>query len=129
VGFTASNHSKLLNLTLEVEDLVNVWKQLDSQSESGDGTGVTWACKDDGEGFFEPATYVNLFRVQNIFNKAFNAEFWYNNGSLKGDELLGQIIHLICCMVTAGLTPMSQCSMPAVPISVFSLCCQRSKVQ
>lgn len=38
----------------------------------------------------EPATQVCQWRARAVDGSSFNCEFWYNSGSLKGDELLEQ---------------------------------------
>jgi len=96
VGFTASRRGKLLNMAAEVEDLI---KSLDKIAKGG----TAISTEGDEDGFYAPATSVNLFRGRNIYNNAFNAEFYFNNGSLTGDELLGQMLHALCGFEVVGL--------------------------
>jgi hypothetical protein len=46
---------------------------------------------------FEPALYVNQYRFRGIFGKSHNANYFSNKGSLTGDAILRQIIHVISC--------------------------------
>ena len=43
---------------------------------------------------YKPAMYVNLWRLRTTKNVAYNCEFFYNNGSLTGDELLRQFLRV-----------------------------------
>jgi hypothetical protein len=43
---------------------------------------------------FTPALYVNQWRIRTAFNKSANVEFFFNDGSLNGNELLFQLFHV-----------------------------------
>ncbi|KAI2494045.1 hypothetical protein MHU86_20488 [Fragilaria crotonensis] len=43
---------------------------------------------------YKPAMYVNLWRLRTTKNVSYNCEFFYNNGSLTGDELLRQFLRV-----------------------------------
>jgi hypothetical protein len=43
---------------------------------------------------YKPAMYVNLWRLQTTKNVAYNCKFFYNNGSLAGNELLRQFLRV-----------------------------------
>ena len=45
--------------------------------------------------YYKPATYVNLWRLRTTKNVAYNCEFFFNNGSLTGDELLRQFLRVV----------------------------------
>ena len=44
---------------------------------------------------YKPAMYVNLWRLRTTKNVAYNCEFFFNNGSLTGDELLRQFLRVV----------------------------------
>jgi hypothetical protein len=46
---------------------------------------------------FEPALYVNQYRFRGVFGERHNANYFYNKGSLTGDAILRQMIHVISC--------------------------------
>lgn len=50
----------------------------------------------------ESVCYVNQFRFMTTTGKTHNGEFFYNAGSLSGDELVAQKMHVICCHETVG---------------------------
>jgi hypothetical protein len=51
----------------------------------------------------ERAVYVNQFRLRTTRGQIKNLEFFYNNGTLSGDELLEQVMHVISCCELAGI--------------------------
>ena len=52
----------------------------------------------------EPAVYVNQWRFRSTNNVVHNSNFFFNNGSLDGDELLSQMIHVVCGYKKMGAT-------------------------
>ena len=50
--------------------------------------------EDSMESFSKSATYVNQWRYRSVNGKTYNLEFWFNSGSLKGEELLAQFHHV-----------------------------------
>lgn len=44
--------------------------------------------------YFVPALYVNQWRICTAFNKSANVEFFFNDGSLSGNEILYQLLHV-----------------------------------
>ena len=44
------------------------------------------------------ATYVNQWRFRSIFNETRRIEFFYNSGSLSGDELMKQLFNILSMM-------------------------------
>ncbi|GFH57354.1 hypothetical protein CTEN210_13830 [Chaetoceros tenuissimus] len=44
--------------------------------------------------YFVPALYVNQWRIRTAFNKSANVEFFFNDGSLSGNEILYQLLHV-----------------------------------
>ena len=54
----------------------------------------------------EPATYANVFRYRSSFptpNKIVNLNFFFNSGSLKGNELMRQFNHIVLSCEMANL--------------------------
>ena len=49
-------------------------------------------------------TYVNLFRFRSIMNKSYNLEYFFNDGSMTSDDVLGQALHAIGCLTMIGFT-------------------------
>ena len=47
---------------------------------------------------FGQAQYVNQWRFRTIYNKTFNCEYFYNAGSLNGEEILRQFLHVVRCL-------------------------------
>ena len=47
-------------------------------------------------------TNVCQFRVRSIFGETRNLSFFYNTGSLSGDELMHQLIHVLVMMASIG---------------------------
>jgi hypothetical protein len=43
-----------------------------------------------------PAVYVNQWRFRSVYNVIHNSNFFFNCGSLDGNELLSQMIHVVC---------------------------------
>ena len=43
----------------------------------------------------KPATYVNQWRFRSIYNETRTIEFFYNSGSLPGDELMKQLFNIL----------------------------------
>ena len=73
VGFASSG------LNTDGLDLANELKKMLKDVESSGGA-PKWE--------EEPALYVNQWRFRDCYNNTHNAEFFFNNGSLTGDELL-----------------------------------------
>jgi hypothetical protein len=44
---------------------------------------------------YKPAMYVNIWRLRTTKNLAHNCEFFFNNGSLTGNELLRQFLRVV----------------------------------
>ena len=44
------------------------------------------------------ATYINQWRFRSIYNETRTIEFFYNSGSLPGDELMKQLFNIISMM-------------------------------
>ena len=49
---------------------------------------------DEAENACEPATQVCQWRARAVDGASFNCEFWYNHGTLNGDELEEQFNHV-----------------------------------
>jgi hypothetical protein len=50
-----------------------------------------------------PALYVNQWRFRSIYNVIHNSNFFFNSGSLDGNELLSQMMHVVCGYETIGV--------------------------
>ena len=57
---------------------------------------------DEVENLCEPATQVCQWRARAVDGSSFNCEFWYNHGTLNGDELLEQFTQVVMRCETAG---------------------------
>jgi hypothetical protein len=51
---------------------------------------------------FVPAVYVNQWRYRSTYGVLHNAEFFFNDGSLNGDELLDQLTHVLLSYELVG---------------------------
>jgi len=49
------------------------------------------------------AKKVNQWRLRTVKGKHHNGEFWFNNGSLTGDELMWQFTHVVSCYEAVGI--------------------------
>ena len=58
--------------------------------------------EDTVESFSKPATYVNQWRFRSVNGNTYNLEFWYNSGSLKGEELLYQFRQVVMRCESVG---------------------------
>jgi hypothetical protein len=138
-GVTASERSNTLNLGEELEALLasdevsfesdgsvsndeatgDVSKQTALSNEGKDDNNeqevgkqeepATKKAEEEDPNLYEPITYVNLFRIRNVFNRAMNGEFFFNTGSFTGDDMLAQIIHVISCLELVGFTVKGTC--------------------
>ena len=51
---------------------------------------------------YVPAVYVNQWRFRSVHGVLHNAEFFFNDGSLDGDELLDQLTHVLLSYELVG---------------------------
>ena len=51
--------------------------------------------EDKVDSFCEPTKYVNQWHHRSINWHTFNYKFWFNGGSLDGDGMLKQFIHMV----------------------------------
>jgi hypothetical protein len=58
-------------------------------------------CEDDGTKHI--ATFVQLYRLCLLNGKAHNLQYFFNNGTLTGNEILGQLIHIITMLATINI--------------------------
>ena len=58
--------------------------------------------EDTIESFSKPATYVNQWRYRSVNGNTYNLEFWFNSGTLKGEELLGQFRQVVMRCESVG---------------------------
>jgi len=49
------------------------------------------------------AKKVNQWHLHTVKGKHHNGEFWFNNGSLTGDELMWQFTHVVTCYEAVGI--------------------------
>ena len=96
-GFTASDGHSTIDLAVEVKRILEVGEEESTYSSTDEE-------KDD---FYDDSKHiakkVNLFRVRTLYGLTGNVEFFYNNGSLTGDDLLGQVLRVILLCETVGL--------------------------
>ena len=52
--------------------------------------------------FSKPATYVNQWRYRTVNGQSYNVEFWYNSGSLSGNELMSQFVQVVLRLESIG---------------------------
>ena len=57
---------------------------------------------DEIENLCKPATQVCQWRARAVDGSSFNCEFWYNSGSLNGDELYEQFVQVVMRSETVG---------------------------
>jgi hypothetical protein len=62
--------------------------------EAGEKTNLTEHYKRQELMSYKPATYVNLWRLRTTTNVTQSCEFFFNTGSLSGDELLRQFMRV-----------------------------------
>ena len=68
------------------DDVMGMINDIDQHQSNNDD--------DEGADGAEMASYVNQFRIHTARNVTANVEFFFNNGSLPGDELLSQLLHV-----------------------------------
>jgi hypothetical protein len=104
-GFTASDgHNNTIDLAMEVKHLFSV-------AEVSDGAAAadvsTFAKRGDASEDYDDSKHVakkvNLFRIRTIYGISENFEFFYNDGSLTGDDLLEQVLRVIMLCEMTGL--------------------------
>jgi hypothetical protein len=84
VAMDALSGMKDLSLAVELEHLVERENLFDANEEEA------------GKNYTD-ATDVNSFRLKTSNDFSHNREYFYNNGSLKADEILGQLLWVITC--------------------------------
>ena len=77
-GFATANQNSTIRSVLS-----------DMIQNGGDGT-------DEFYDTSSPAVYVNQWRFRSIVNVIHNSTFFFNSGSLDGNELLSQMMHVVC---------------------------------
>jgi hypothetical protein len=80
----ASSGMKDLRLARELEHLVEREDLFDANGEEAGKN-------------YKDATHVNSFRLKTGNDFSHNGEYFYNDGALKGDEILGQLLWVITC--------------------------------
>jgi len=60
--------------------------------------------------YCKPVKYVNQWRVRSIYGKSHNCEFFFNAGSLVGDEMLFQFHHIVNSLEFIGCRIVGFCS-------------------
>ena len=85
VAMAASSGMKDLSLAIELEHLIERENQFDDATE------------EEASENYADATHVNSFRLKTSNDFSHNGEYFYNDGSLKGDDILGQILWVITC--------------------------------
>ncbi len=90
VGFASD--SMELNLCEEMKSLE---KAIDANGNLCD--------KNEFEKSDKNAKKVNQWRFRSVKGIVHNGEYFYNSGSLSGDELIWQFIHVVCCYESVGV--------------------------
>ena len=120
-GITASKNGKSMCFAEEILDLANdsiVLPVTDDNPGTADNTAESprenivvdnlSATEDDSElnsekSYLGVATMVNIFRLRTAFNQTWNVAYYFNCGSLDGDELLRQLIIVIIACELVGI--------------------------
>jgi len=97
-AFVASDDHDSIDLISELKALVS---KKDTETASSDDQSVK--ALDSSVGQHVIAKKVNLFRIRTCYGVAENMEFFFNDGSLTGDEMLSQLLRCIICCETVGL--------------------------
>eukprot|EP00536_Pseudo-nitzschia_multiseries_P009562 jgi/Psemu1/23564/gm1.23564_g len=100
-GFTASKNGTTLSFAEEILSIVE---------DSLNGEEATTTSEKDKDPYFEPATYVNVFRARTARNQTFNVAYFFNSGSLDADDVLRQLLHVIAALEFVDLKVMLQMS-------------------
>lgn len=95
MGFCADDNHDTIHLASEVKKLV------DPNEETTDTTDEP-KVKEFYDDEIHVAKKVNLFRMRSINGKADNLEYFMNNGSLTGDDLLKQLLRVILLCEVIG---------------------------
>eukprot|EP00536_Pseudo-nitzschia_multiseries_P000756 jgi/Psemu1/1698/gm1.1698_g len=70
---------------------------------------TTTSSEKDKDPYFEPATYANVFRASRTArNQTFNVAYFINSGSLDGDYVLRQLLHVVAALECVGFKVMMQ---------------------
>ena len=104
-GFTESDgHNNTIDLATEVKRILEVTNdQSDLTDMAASEEIVDEETVDDYDDSKHVAKKVNLFRVRTIYGKTENLEYFYNDGSLTGDDLIGQLIRVIMLCEIVGI--------------------------
>jgi hypothetical protein len=93
VGLAATDNSNKLILHDEISALLS--DDLDNDETTSEEKVACSGEKEKSEDWsFKPASYVNLWRLRTTKNVTHSTEFFFNGGSLTGDELLRQFMHV-----------------------------------
>eukprot|EP00536_Pseudo-nitzschia_multiseries_P010146 jgi/Psemu1/25142/gm1.25142_g len=100
-GFTASKNGTTLSFAEEILSIVE---------DNLSGEEATTTIEKNKDPYFEPATYANVFRARTARNQTFNVAYFFNSGSLDGDDVLRQLLHVIAALEFVGFKVVMQMS-------------------
>ena len=98
VGF-ASNEKHRISLEEAVQKVVSYSDNDDGEDDNEGDSDLP----DDEDDSYESVSYVNQFCLRTTTGKRHNAEYFFNTGSLTGDDLIAQIMHVISCYEAVGV--------------------------
>ena len=94
-GFTASKNGATINFAEEIITL--------AEASLGDGVSEDLCSEVGKDPYIEAATSANVFRLRTGRNETWNVAFYFNSGSLTGDDLVKQILTVITACEIVGL--------------------------
>jgi hypothetical protein len=94
IEFASANSGKDLAIAANIEAFVSN-NSVDDENEN--------------KSLYEPAKYVNVFCIRNTTSKTHNGEFFFNNGSLTRDDMVGQLVNVILCCELSNLHVFGVC--------------------
>jgi len=108
-AFVASDKHNLIDLVSELKSLISD-RDTQRAHRSSDGVEPTTHLGDSSVCQHLITKKVNLFRIRTCYGVAENMEFFFNDGSLTGDEMLSQLLCCIICCEVVGLRVYMVCA-------------------
>jgi hypothetical protein len=103
LGFCSGNTDGKIILDEELEKAMSELCESEQSSESSSSMSSKSSSSTLSDPFQkEHATYANQWRFRSVYGVVHNSEFFFNSGSLSGDEILRQWMHVTTCYETIG---------------------------
>lgn len=111
-GFTESDgHNNSIDLACEVKRILELSEDESGKPESSNTLSKTQQTeklekekeKEAYDDSVHVAKKVNLFRLRTLYGQTENLEWFFNDGTLTGDDLIGQILRVICLCEIVGV--------------------------